>query len=181
MNNVQGNEGIAVNKYNTSVPYSDELINKKHLLDHLVQKGYKIVSQADGEAARGMQHVIAISKFATKETIGLRRHPASGTAPSCRASLGAHFELQTRNWFADAFIATISLGRYMAGSKAVTAIAMPDTVRSRRIVEKLQAYFTENGLDMKVYLVGEDGIVTEQYLNTLRKPARVASVQACDE
>ena len=143
----------------------DEETVKGYLIDYLKGKRYRIVSDSAKDATEAESSIVAI-KSGQKELIEVKGDPASSFNPTTKATKKADMRQQARYWFSEALLTSfINFGRYNWSGKVTIALGLPDTERYQQIVTNLQAYFTANNLNLKVYMVAADGTVTEHYLN----------------
>ena len=146
--------------------YSEEFIFSS-LIAYLKKNGYKIHDDKPKAATGKQEKIITVSKFFTKEIIGIK-----GLQPVPDRSIllkvldkndPAH---QAKNWFYDSlFNSFINFGKYYSDENAVGAMALPNVERYKAIVERVHEYFTSNHLYFKLYMVNENGDVDVLNLN----------------
>lgn len=141
----------------------DEEALKSYLFRYLKGQKYKIVNDAiDISFDEG--HIIAISRSGRKELIEVKGYPCRDVLKNTIKKADA--KQQARSWFSEALLALfMHFGRYGWNGKITLALCLPNTERYHQIIKNVQGYFTANNLNLKVYLVNEDGTVEIQNLN----------------
>jgi hypothetical protein len=158
----------------TAVNQTQAISARELLLLYFKQNGYKLVKEDAASIHERKDDLLIVSKQGRKELIDIKGISAFFTTPERKEeqlTITDHL-LHTIQSTAEAlFFSFINFGKYFKGEKITSALALPDTERYRQIIEKLQDYFTENNLDFKIYLLGENGEVKERNLNQLKDGA----------
>lgn len=146
--------------------YSEEFIYDS-LVTYLKKNGYKIHEEKAKPANTKTEKIITVSKFFTKESIGIKGLQQAADRSSLLKVLDKNEStLHAKNWFYDSlFNSFINFGKYYSDENAVGAMALPNVDRYKVIIEKVHDYFTSNNLSFKVYLVNENGDVDVINLN----------------
>lgn len=146
--------------------YSEEFICNS-LIIYLKKNGYKIHEEKAKSLTGKTEKIITVSKFFTKEIIGIKGLQQVPDRTSLLKVLDkSDSSLQAKSWFNDSlFNALINFGKYYSDENAVGAMALPNVERYKAIIEKVQDYFTSNNLYFKLYIVNENGAVDVLNLN----------------
>lgn len=140
---------------------------RDNLSAYLQEKGYKITVEEVPATGGAGYRLVAVSMLGRKEIIEVKGRLSFGGRNSPARDPGSG-KKEVRGWLAEALLDSfLTFGRHLAAFRCHLAVALPDTGRSRQLVEKLQPYFTANHIQLKVYLVDEAGKVEEHPLNTL--------------
>jgi hypothetical protein len=149
------------------------------LLHFLKQAGYKLVKDDDDLVRESKGQLLVVTRHGRKEAIdirGLSTFAAKVEKEKEQTTITDHL-LHSVQFLADALLSSFLIfGKYFKGQKMTSALALPDTVRYRQIMEKLEDYFSENNLDFKIYLVAQNGGVLERNLNRKKNKAVVPPV-----
>lgn len=146
--------------------YSEEFICSS-LISYLKKNGYKIHEEKPKSLTGKSEKIITVSKYFTKEIIGIKGLPQTPDRSSLLKVLDKSDSSATaKNWFYDSlFNSFINFGKYYSDENAVGAMALPNVDRYKAIIEKVQNYFISNNLYFKVYMVNENGEVDVLNLN----------------
>ena len=145
--------------------YSEEFICKS-LIVYLKKNGYKVHEEKPKNLTGKTEKIITVSKFFTKEIIGIKGLPPATERINLLKSLDTDASPQSKNWFNDSlFNSFINFGKYYSDENAVGAMALPNVERYKAIIEKVHDYFTSNNLYFKLYMVNENGDVDVWNLN----------------
>ncbi len=138
-----------------------------HLITYLKQNKYKIINDNSEDEIKKSHHIVAVSKTGRKEVIEVKsnyteRHDGLKKEQEKKTDL----KQQAKYWFSEALLSSfVNFGRYSISGKVTLALGVPDTERYQQIIEKVQEYFTANNLNLKVYMVADDGKVKVHNLN----------------
>lgn len=140
--------------------YSEEFIYQT-LTVYLKKNGYKIHEEKPNLVTGKTERIIVVSKFFTKEIIGIKGLQQTADRISLLIVLDKNdTSPHTKNWFSDSlFNSFINFGKYYSDDNAVGAMALPSVERYRAIIDKVQEYFKSNNLNFKVYLVDQNAEV----------------------
>ncbi|MCW3111414.1 MAG: hypothetical protein JWQ09_5920 [Segetibacter sp.] len=146
--------------------YSEEFICNS-LIIYLKKNGYKIHEEKAKSPTGKTEKIITVSKFFTKEIIGIKGLQQVPDRSSLLKVLDKNdSSSQAKNWFYESlFNSFINFGKYYSDENAVGAMALPNVERYKAIIEKVQDYFTSNDLYFKLYMVNENGDVDVLNLN----------------
>lgn len=146
--------------------YSEEFICSS-LISYLKKNGYKIHEEKPKNAGVKPETIITVSKFFTKEIIGIKGLPQVQDRTALLKVLDKNdSSSQSKNWFYDSlFNSFINFGKYYSDENAVGAMALPNVEKYQAIIDKVHDYFTANNLYFKVYMVSENGDVEVLNLN----------------
>jgi hypothetical protein len=146
--------------------YSEEFICNS-LIIYLKKNGYKIHEEKAKSLTGKPEKIITVSKFFTKEIIGIKGLQQVQDRSSLLKVLDKNDSSpQAKNWFYESlFNSFINFGKYYSDENAVGAMALPNVERYKAIIEKVQDYFTSNNLYFKLYMVNENGDVDVWNLN----------------
>jgi len=156
---------------NTAEPavdwFNEEAI-RSYIIRYLKENKYKIVSDSAADMSVDDGHIVAISRSGRKELIEVKGYPSPITQKDIAKGLvrKADVKQQAWYWFSEALLTSfINFGRYSWSGKVTLALCLPQTERYQHIVQNVQGYFTANNLNLKIYLVAEDGAVEIYDLN----------------
>ncbi|MCW3081064.1 hypothetical protein [Segetibacter sp.] len=139
--------------------YSEEFICSS-LINYLKKNGYKIHEEKPKNLTGKPEKIITVSKFFTKEIIGIKGLPPANDRNSLLKVLDKNDSPQAKSWFYESlFNSFINFGKYYSDENAVGAMALPNVERYQAIFEKVQDYFTSNNLYFKLYMINENGDV----------------------
>jgi len=154
---------------NTAEPAIDwfhEEALKSYIISYLKEKKYKIVTDSTTDISVADGHIVAISRSGRKELIEVKGYPVPLKEAAKNTVKKTDAPQQARSWFSEALLTSfINFGRHSWSGKVTLALCLPKTERYHQIIKNVQAYFTANNLNLKVYLVDEDGSVEIQNLN----------------
>lgn len=153
--------------------YSEEFICSS-LISYLKKNGYKIHEEKAKTLTGKPERIITVSKFFTKEIIGIKGlQPATDRNSLLKVLDRNDTSPQAKNWFYESlFNSFINFGKYYSDENAVGAMALPNVERYKAIIEKVQDYFTSNNLYFKLYMVNENGEVDVWNLNENEKESK---------
>ncbi|GEO09869.1 hypothetical protein [Segetibacter aerophilus] len=145
--------------------YSEEFICNS-LISFLKKNGYKIHEEKPKNLTGKSEKIVTVSKFFTKEIIGIKGLKPSNERNSLLKVLDKNDSSQAKSWFHESlFNSFINFGKYYSDENADGAMALPNVYRYKAIIETVQDYFTSNDLYFKVYMVNENGDVDVINLN----------------
>jgi hypothetical protein len=145
--------------------YSEEFICN-NLIVFLKKNGYKIHEEKPKILTGKSERIVTVSKFFTKEIIGIKGLPPSTDRNSLLKVLDKNDSPQAKSWFYESlFNSFINFGKYYSDENAVGAMALPNVERYKAIIEKVQDYFASNDLYFKLYMISENGDVDVMNLN----------------
>ncbi|MDQ6812215.1 MAG: hypothetical protein M3040_00520 [Bacteroidota bacterium] len=146
--------------------YSEEFISNA-LVVFLKKNGYKIHEEKPKTQTGKAEKIITVSKFFTKEIIGIKGlQPANDRSSLLKVLDKNDPTLQAKSWFYESlFNSFINFGKYYSDENAVGAMALPNVERYKAIIETVEKYFISNNLHFKLYLVDESGDVEVFNLN----------------
>ena len=146
--------------------YSEEFISKS-LIIFLKRNGYKIHEERSKNLTGKAEKIITVSKFFTKEIIGIKGlQPALDRSSLLKVLDKSESSPHSKTWFSESlFNSFINFGKYYSDENAVGAMALPNVERYKAIIETVQEYFKSNNLFFKVYMVDENGDVDVLNLN----------------
>lgn len=138
------------------------------LREYLGDHGYRIIEENEEEPSNSDEVVVA-SKFFGKEVIEIRGTIVSEAPLKEETESGKRIKLLTdaMYWLSDVLLSPITFfaNNYSDGKNR--SLCLPDLPHYRELLEKVTDYFTTNNLNLKVYLVSEDGSIEVTYLNTI--------------
>lgn len=140
--------------------YSEEFICNS-LINFLKKNGYKIHEEKPKNILVKQEKIIMVSKFFTKEIIGIKGLPQVPDRSTLLKVLDKNDSSpHAKNWFYDSlFNSFINFGKYYSDENAVGAMALPNVEKYKAIIDKVQDYFTSNNLHFKLYMVNQNGDV----------------------
>jgi Holliday junction resolvase-like predicted endonuclease len=139
----------------------------KCLVEYLIKNGYEIIKDnsdniyAKGEdiiaSRKGLQEIIEVKGFPTTYYAkGPKKGQPKPTKP----------KLQAKHWFSDALLSSIFNYQKQKGNKKfILALALPLNERYKELISSVEDFFTDNGIDFKVYFIDENGFVFIDNLN----------------
>lgn len=134
---------------------------KKYLEDN----GYSIADDGE-ERSPNCDEIIVATKIFGREVIEIKGTILSTDAlVETEASKRMKLLTDAMHWLSDVLLSPISFFvRHYADEKS-PSLCLPDLDQYRDILQKVSEYFTANNLNLKVYLVRENGDVRVIYLN----------------
>ena len=155
-----------INSEESTEWYSEDFICKS-LIGYLKKNGYKIHEEKPKNLAGKPEKIITVSKFFTKEIIGIKGLQSTSDRSSLLKVLDKNdTSPQAKNWFYESlFNSLINFGKYYSDENAVGAMALPNVERYQAIIDKVQDYFISNNLYFKLYMINENGEVDVLNLN----------------
>lgn len=145
--------------------YSEEFICNS-LISYLKKNSYKIHEEKPKSLNGKPEKIITVSRFFTKEIIGIKGLPPANDRNSLLKVLDKNESSQAKSWFNESlFNSFINFGKYYSDENAIGAMALPNVEKYRAIIEKVHDYFTLNNLYFKLYMINENGEVEVMNLN----------------
>lgn len=145
--------------------YSEEFISNS-LINYLKKNGYKIHEEKPKTASVKPERIITVSKFFTKEIIGIKGLPQAPDRTILLKVADKNDSSHAKSWFYDSlFNSLINFGKYYSDENAVGAMALPNVEKYKAIIERVQEYFAANDLYFKLYMISENGEVEVLNLN----------------
>jgi len=139
----------------------------KKLVDYFVESGYTILkNNSDKISARGED--IIVSFKGQKEIIEVKGYPT--TIHTKGKDKGkpkiTNPKLQAKHWFSEALLSSIfNYQRHKNEDNFKLALAFPLNDRYKELLGKVEDFFTDNNLNLKVYFVDDKGNVKIDNLN----------------
>lgn len=105
----------------------------------------------------GMKEIIEVKGYPTTfYTLGPKKGQPKPTKPT----------LQAKHWFSEALLSTIfNYQKHKNGSNFSIALAFPKFDRYLNLISKVEDFFTDNDIDIKVYLISKEGNIEITNLN----------------
>jgi Holliday junction resolvase-like predicted endonuclease len=139
----------------------------KSIVKYLLNKGYEIIKDnSDNITAKG-EDIIA-SFNGQREIIEVKGYPTTyytnGKNKGKPKPTKPH--LQAKHWFSEALLSSIfNYQRQKQNGRFILAIAFPLTDRYKELISKVEDFFTDNNLSLKIYFVDEKGTILIDNLN----------------
>ena len=146
----------------------------KKLVTYFKSKGYSILKDNSenistrGEdiiiSYQGQQEIIEVKGYPTTvHTKGLKKGQPKPTNP----------KLQAKHWFSEALLSSyFNYQRHKKCGNFRLALALPLTDRYKELISKVEEFFTDNNINIKIYFVDENGAVTIDNLNRNKRKNR---------
>lgn len=149
------------------------------LKKYLDNNGYSIADE-EAEHSPNCDDVIVATKLFGREVIEIK-----GTILSTEVLVETEATKRLKlfsdamHWLSDVLLSPISFFvRHYADEKS-PSLCLPDLDQYRDMLQKVKEYFTVNNLNLKVYLVKENGAVRIMYLNeTFKAPEAESETDA---
>ncbi len=146
--------------------YYEGEISKKIVL-YLIKNGYEIIKDNSNNIStkgediiariNGITEIIEVKGYPTNiYTNGTNRGKPKPTNP----------KLQAKHWFTDVLISCIfNYKKHKMNGNFKLAIGLPLNDRYLELIGKVEDFFYDYKIDMKIYLVNEGGEIIERNLN----------------
>jgi len=136
---------------------------KAYLEDH----GYRILDEQE-EHHSNCDDVIVASKIFGKEVIEIRGTIETPEAvKETESSKRAKLFTEAMYWLSDVLLWPITFFANHYNDDKNRSLCLPDLEQYKELIEKLREYFTNNNLNLKVYLVNASGDVHITHLNLI--------------
>lgn len=141
------------------------------LVEYFVKQGFKIEKDnSNNIRARGAD--IIISKRESKEAIEVKGYPTTlyTKGEDKGKPKPTNPKLQAKHWFSEAFLSSIFNYRQLKNAKPIKiSLGFPRFERYEELIAKVEDYFTDNHIDIKVYFVLENGSISVTNLNRTKR------------
>lgn len=139
----------------------------KKLVAYFIKNGYSVLKDnSDKISARGEDIIVSI--HGQQEIIEVKGYPT--TVHTKGKDKGkpkpTNPKLQAKHWFSEALLSSIfNYQKQKVKNNFKLALAFPLNDRYKELIGKVEDFFTDNNLSLKVYFVDESGTVTIDNLN----------------
>lgn len=144
------------------------------IVKYLLGKGYRIQKDnSHNTRARG-EDIIAISPTGIKEVIEVKGYPTEYYTMGDKKGQPKKTspKLQATHWFSEVILSSVyNYLKHKNEGKFCLALGLPKMNRYSELKNKVEDFFTDHNIDIKLYLVDESRNITIENLNSLIKPS----------
>ena len=160
-----------MNEYDHTTDWYYEGKISAKLVEYFKKKGFEIEKDnSDNIRARGAD--IIICKGEIKEAIEVKGYPTKFHTKGKNKGKPKPTDpkLQAKHWFSEAFLSSVFNYKELKNTNPIKiSLGFPKFDRYEELITKVEDYFTDNEIDIKVYFVSENGSITTTNLNRKKR------------
>lgn len=150
--------------------YEGQISSK--IVDYLKKEKYEVLKDNSKNIKQRGVDIIAVSPSGNTELIEVKGFPSTHHVKGDKKGekKKTRPKDQSNHWFSEVITDNIyNYGEQSANYKnIVLAIGLPLDNQYKKLISRVEKYFTDNNVDFKVYLVDKDGNVTVDNLNSTK-------------
>lgn len=139
-----------------------------NIVNFLISKKYDIISHNSEDIRKKGIDIIAINSQGIKELIEIKGYPTEYHTKDKKKGHPkvTNPKLQATHWFSEVILSSIYNYEKYEGEKVILALGLPNQQRYHELLKKVQPFFTDFDIDVKIYFVDINGTIIIKNLNS---------------